>query len=106
MSKAKKLEKLLQRFKSKDKYTPKDYISFSFLRKAKGGYSIQLIYEYEHHKVASPPVILDSWTTAQKVMDMLEWGINQKQSKITDDDLDDILGEEEDDTDSKKMSGW
>jgi len=100
MSKAKKLEKLLLKFKGKDRYGPEDYISFSLLRKAKGGYSIQLIYEYEHHKTTSPPVTLDSWATAQRVMNMLEWGISQKQSRITDDDLNDILDEDETETET------
>jgi hypothetical protein len=95
--KKEKFRKLLTKIESPEGYNKEDYISYSLLRKAKGGFSIQLIYEYKKNKKTSSAINLQDIKQVYIVLDLLEAFCKNK--KENSNEFDWLTNDDEDDDD-------
>ena len=88
-----KLQKILSLFNGKDDYKSSDYISYSILRKSKGGFSIYLVYAHDKHPVKSNSLLFDTVDNLIKVVEALEYGLLKKAGNVSTEDLESLLSE-------------
>ena len=88
-----KLQKILSLFNGKDDYKSSDYISYSILRKSKGGFSIYLVYEHINNPVKSNSLVFDTVDNLIKVVEALEYGLLKKAGNVSTEELETLLSE-------------